>query len=186
MLTWNVGGLSANRVLEVLEHFRGSSELQHVHCVMLQEIITEAGSFHAESQQWQLVFGKCEGEFRGEGVAHRTAHKHQQTTVVTAGIATTLTTQHTQLRVLSGHIPHHATIPQTEAILHGWGDVLQGRICVLGMDANETFRPALANRPGCYASTGRGELILEWLLSVDLKLPPQDLVTPTYHPTTPR
>ena len=181
-LTWNVGGLSANRVLEVLEHFRESPELQHVHFVMLQEIITEAGSFHAESQQCQLVFGKCEGEFRGEGVAHRTTHKHQHTVVNTAGIATTLVTQRTTIRVLSGHIPHRATIPQTEAILHGWGDMLQGRVAVLGMDANETFRPPLAGRPGCYASTGRGEVILEWLLSMSLKFPPQDLATPTYHP----
>ena len=129
-----------------------------------------------------LFFGKSEGEFRGEGVAHRSTHRHQHTTVTTAGIATTLITQHTSIRVLSGHIPHHATIPQTEAILQGWKDILEGRILVLGMDANETFRPPLAGRPGCYASTGRGELILEWLLSMNLKLPPQDLATPTYHP----
>ena len=97
-------------------------------------------------------------------------------------VATTIVTQHTHIRVLAGHVPHHATIPQTEALLHPWGETLQGRVVVLGMDANETFRPPLADKPGCYACTGRGEVILEWLLSRDLKLPPQDLLTPTYHP----
>ena len=63
--------------------------------------------------------------------------------------------------------------------------MLQGGVQVLGMDANETFRPPLAGRPGCYASTGRGELILEWMLSLNIKLPPQDLATPTYHPYNP-
>ena len=185
LLTWNVGGLTADKVLEVLEHFRGSTELQNMEVVMLQEIITSAGSFHSESQHWQIVFGKCEGEFRGEGVAHRTTYKHQRTVVMPGRVATTVVLQRRHIRVLSGHIPHHATIQHTATMLQQWGDTLQGRTAVLGMDANETFRPPMGDRPGCYACTGRGEVVLDWLLSEDLKLPPQDLHTPSYYPYNP-
>ena len=150
---------------------------------MLQEIITDAGAKHLESDHWQIVYGKIEGEFRGEGVAHRCEHKHQQTTVVPGAILTTLcVTARARLRVLSGHIPHHATIPQTEDMLHRWGELLGGGKVVLGMDANETFKPPLHCTEGGYACTGRGETVLGWMASHDLRMPPQQLHIPTYHP----
>ena len=149
---------------------------------MLQEIITDAGSKHAEPDHWQIVFGKLEGEFRGEAVAHKLEYKHQQTTVVPGALLTTLTTNHTRLRVLAGHIPHHATIPQTEDKMQPWNHAFTKGKLVIGVDANETFRPPLHNTEGGYACTGRGELILGWLATHDISLPPQDLATPTYHP----
>ena len=150
---------------------------------MLQEIITDAGAKHLESDHWQIVYGKIEGEFRGEGVAHRCEHKHQQTTVAPGAILTTIcVTVRARLRVLSGHIPHHATIPQTEDMLYRWGELLGEGKVVLGMDANETFKPPLHCTEGGYACTGRGEAVLGWMASHDLRMPPQQLHIPTYHP----
>ncbi|CAE7944187.1 unnamed protein product [Symbiodinium sp. KB8] len=180
--SWNVGGLTASNALQVLENLRGKAYFDRIQLVMFQEIITNAGNKHAESDHWQIVYGKVEGEFRGEAIAHRSHHKHQQTTILPGAILTTICTATTRLRVLSGHIPHHATIPQTEDMLQQWGYALAKHKLVLGVDANETFRPPLHNTEGGYACTGRGDSILSWMASQDIRLPPQDLSTPTYHP----
>ena len=52
---------------------------------------------------------------------------------------------------------------------------------VLGWDANETFT---ATPGGEYflSHTGRGEMALQWMAQLDLKLPPQNLAKPTFHP----
>ena len=111
--TWNVGGLTADKVLEVLESFGGHAELQALHILMLQEIITEPGLFHAESDNWQLVYGKQSKELRGEGIAHTTAYSHHNSTVSKAAVHTQIRSKQgtSALRATSGHIPHHATIP---------------------------------------------------------------------------
>ena len=74
---------------------------------MLQEVITEAGSKHVEFQHWQLVFGKLDGEFMGEAVAHKSNHKHQQTQVLPGALTTTLVIR--KFRVLAGHPRNHTT-----------------------------------------------------------------------------
>ena len=180
--TWNVGGLSADKMLEVLDAFGGSPELHDIHFVLLQEIITEPGLHHAESDSWQIVFGKMEGEFRGEGVAHTTTFSHHRSRVL-PGAVTTQLRSNLACTVIAGHIPHHATIAQTEAMLSSWRDATQTRRAILGFDAKETFTtPPPPSGRGCYASTGRGHTILNWLTREDYTIPPQQLHVPSYHP----
>ena len=181
--TWNVGGLSADKMLEVLDAFGGSPELKDIQFVLLQEIITEPGLHHAESDSWQIVFGKMEGEFRGEGVAHTTTFSHHRSKVLPGAVLTQLRSKQGNLActTIAGHIPHHATIAQAEAILSGWGDATQTRRAILGFDANETFTAPPSGR-GCYATTGRGHAVLNWLTQEDYTIPPQQLHIPSYHP----
>ena len=151
----------------------------------MQELITEPGLYHAETDDWQLVFGKIEGEFRGEGIAHHKAYTHHRSKVLTGGVTTQLKHKQTRsiVNALSGHIPHHATIPQTQAILMEWGETLGTSHLLLGMDANETFAPPIAATAGCYAQTGRGDVILEWTAEhKHHHPPPQQLHLPSYHP----
>ncbi|CAE7690139.1 unnamed protein product [Symbiodinium sp. CCMP2592] len=144
-MTWNVGGLTADNLLKLLDTFSGSPDLHCVTIVLLQEIICEQGLSHAESDTWQVVYGKREGEFRGEGVAHTSEHyTHHHSRVTSGGVITTLkaTTDKATVRTLAGHIPHHATIPETETILSEWGDGLgDHKRCLLGLDANESLLP---------------------------------------------
>ena len=139
-------------------------------------------AFH-EDQGWVIVYGKNEGDWRGTAIAYRSGeHKHINTKLLMSGIATTLTnirgTKGT--RYLSGHIPHHATIAQTERILGSWEPTLTKARMILGFDANETY--ADPDGEGWRAQGGRGEAILEACARAGIQFPSQDLPTPTYHP----
>ncbi|CAE7690154.1 pol [Symbiodinium sp. CCMP2592] len=185
-MAWNVGGLTADNLLKLLDTFDGSPDLNCVTLVLVQEIICDPGLFHSESDTWQLVYGKCIGEFRGECIAHQTKHcTHHRSQVCTGGVTTTLQslTNKNTVRAHAGHIPHRATIPQTESILAEWESNLgdQPR-CLLGLDANETFTPPLTHVSGCYATSGRGEAILDWTNRHGFTLPPQQLHVPSYYP----
>ena len=173
-MTWNIGGLTAAKLLTTLTDFAGSPELKDINVILVQELITEPGLYHAETDDWQLVFGKIEGEFRGEGIAHHKAYTHHRSKVLTGGVTTQLKHKQTRsiVNALSGHIPHHATIPQTQAILMEWGETLGTSHLLLGMDANETFAPPIAATAGCYAQTGRGDVILEWTAEHNITIPP--------------
>ena len=50
------------------------------------------------------------------------------------------------------------------------------------MDANETFNNVSQHTAGGTANTGRGDLILQWMLQQNLTLPPQQNHLPTYCP----
>ena len=154
---------------------------------MLQEIITDPGLFHAESENWQLVYGKQKYEFRGEGIAHTKAYSHHSSTVSKAAVHTHIRSKRgtLALRITSGHIPHHATIPQTEAILSTWEGIHPRGRTILGFDANETFTPPSTGATGCHATTGRGAITLDWLEHAGYTLPPQQLRTPSYYPYNP-
>ena len=124
LLSWNVGGVTARNMLDILEDFRGSAELSSTTVCLLQEIICERGLFHEESERWQIVFGKTEAEFRGEAIAHLSApFSHHNSHCIPGAVATTLKLRQTSttFRTLAGHIPHHATIPATEDMLLTWG-----------------------------------------------------------------
>ena len=182
-MTWNVGGVTAAKLLTTLADFAGSPELKNINVVLVQELITEPGLYHAETDDWQLVFGKMEGEFRGEGIAHRKAYTHHRSKVLTGGVTTQLKhkpTRHT-INTLSGHIPHHATTPQTQAILMEWGATLGTSHLLLGVDANETFA-RLPHQSQQRRETGRGDVILEWTAEHNITVPPQQLHLPSYHP----
>ena len=86
---------------------------------------------------------------------------------------------------LSAHVPHHATTAHTETLLAQWGDcaALRQRRVLVGMDANEQFTPSPhTGNQQAQAHTSRAEAILAWQQRVGLRLPPQDLATPSHFP----
>ncbi|CAE7205709.1 unnamed protein product [Symbiodinium sp. CCMP2592] len=143
LATWNVGGLTADGTLDLLRTFGGAKHLCMLHVIMLQEIITNAGKFFKEKWGWKMVYGKQEGEFRGEAIAFRTEVASHTQSAVTSGAVSTVLRLHTSEKwgLLSGHIPHHATIPEVDTMLHHWGEqpALKTPKAAIGMDANEQF-----------------------------------------------
>ena len=114
-------------------------------------------------------------------MAHRNHHSSSMTGAVVTALKNNQT--HTTFRILAGHIPRHATIPATEQILAQWGEQLVGHTkAYVGMDANETFNNVSQHTVGGTANTGRGDLILQWMLQQNLTLPPQQNHLPTYCP----
>ena len=226
MLTWNVGGAGAKKVLDILLTLsRGGgphANLATVNVVTLQEVICEPGIHIESSENWTLVMGKMDTEWRGEGVAYdNLKYCHTQAESLEGGLSVVLWggktaqrappdaptttdtptpppqttntptttppcsneghTKPTMVGVLSAHLPHHATIPQTERILTGWGacTALAEMRVILGGDLNETFREL---EMGAAASTGRGETLLRWMEEHELRLPDQAMDEPSYHP----
>ena len=151
---------------------------------MLQEIICEPGNFEEHSSLWTLVFGKKEGEWRGEGVAYLREHFGHVAPHVQAG-AVSIALTHVgggRTGVMASHMPHHATVPQARQLLTEWGDGphMQVRRVMVGADMNETLRQSVSLEVA--ATTSRGEEILEWMHEHNMFLPDQQLATPTYHP----
>ena len=96
-------------------------------------------------------------------------------------MCTTLQMGDLRFLALSGHLPHHATIPETADIINTWEQqYLWEAKGVLGMDANETFRASANN--SILSETARGELLLDHLSTGDFKFPLQELDKPTYFP----
>ena len=183
MGTWNVGGLTAQNVLELTKSFAGDRDLEKLQVLMLQEVIVEPGVQFLEEQGWTMVCDKNLRDWRGTAIAFRsTAAKHTNSALLPGGIATTLTQANPKqsTRYISGHIPHHATIAQTETLLGGWRDALDRPKVVVGFDANETFSDP--DDQGWRAHTGRGEVVLATMAEHSIQGPPQDLHIPTYHP----
>ncbi|CAE7319888.1 unnamed protein product [Symbiodinium sp. CCMP2456] len=181
--TWNVGGLTAQNALDLPKLFVGHSRLDAVHVLVLQEIICEAGIHFHEQNGWVLVHGKNEGDWRGTGVAYKSAeHGHTNTKLLPAGLATTLAAKGGKrgIRFLAGHIPHHSTIAQAEAIMSAWEHTMQKARLMLGFDANETFTDEDGEGPRGH--TGRGEVILQAVATCGGRVGPQQIDTPTYHP----
>ncbi|CAE7528629.1 unnamed protein product [Symbiodinium sp. CCMP2592] len=186
LATWNVGGLTADGTLDLLRTFGGAKHLCMLHVIMLQEIITNAGKCFKEKWGWKMVYGKQEGEFRGEAIAFRTdVASHTQSTV-TSGAVSTVLRLHTSEKwgLLSGHIPHHATIPEVDTMLHHWGDqpALRTPKAAIGTDANEQFAESRITPTTTQAHTGRGETVLNWSTHHGFRLPPQAMNQPSYYP----
>ena len=187
MATWNVGGLSAANALEMLQAIGGNKALSSVQVFLFQEIVTEPGKYYAHNHVWKLAFGKQEGEWRGEGVAFRKhTATHTNTQVMTGGVAIVLrSTLGHKWGALSAHVPHHATTAHTETLMAQWGECAALRQCrvLVGMDANEQFTPSPhTGNQQAQAHTSRAEAILAWQQRVGLRLPPQDLATPSHFP----
>ena len=181
--TWNVGGLTAQNVLELTKSFAGDRDLEDLQVLMMQEVIAEPGLQFLEDRGWTLVFGKNSRDWRGTAIAFRSsAAKHTNSMLLPGGITTTLTTNTTRqaTQYIAGHIPHHATLAQAEEMLGGWQPTPTKPRVILGVDANETYTDP--DQQGWRAHTGRGELILATLDSQGFCTPPQELHTPTYHP----
>ena len=177
VLTWNVGGLSPDRILQLLCDLR-SERIQPFFAsfvICLQEVITEAGKHTLERQDIQLVFGKQESEWRGTGIAHTADLSHCQHKMLSCGSSAIIRGDNLRMTVLSGHIPHHATVSECGDILATWDSQVQNRRerTVVGSDCNETFKPGADNE--IHSESARGELLLTWWMAKGGIVPPQAL-----------
>ncbi|CAE7292357.1 pol [Symbiodinium microadriaticum] len=156
----------------------------HRNLEAVQEIIVEVGRFFDDNGSWTLLAGKKAGEWRGTAVAFKSTFAHSSGTVHHRACSVVLSDGKTTMGVLSGHIPHHATVEETQQILGDWEDskaMLQHKL-IVGMDANEVFHQS-ENTPGFpKGNTARGEVILQWMAEHSLLFPPQELHKPTYFP----
>ena len=147
--------------------------------MLLQEIIAEPEIQFHEAHDWVLVFGKHQRDWRGVGIAYRSRHlKHSNTKLLPVGIVTTLSTHEGKrgLRVLAGHVPHHATIAFTEHCMLEWGGTLAKARVLAGVDANEVFTDPDGQGPR--AHTGRGEAILASMAAAGANLHMQEPAHP--------
>ena len=153
------GGLNADKVLELTRNFDGDPTLRMARILLLQEVVTEPGLYFDARYDWVLIYGKKEGEWRGEGVLyHRSQGLHHHSKVHRHAISTTIRCQHSgaKTRLLSAHLPHHASLELTAVLLSDWGHgVPKGKVW-LGIDANETFTSRLQRR-GHRSHTQPGE-----------------------------
>ena len=171
-------------VLTFLDSFRGHAQLSRVVLVHIQEIIVEVGRFFDDNGNWILLAGKKAGEWRGTAVAFKSTFSHSSATVHQRACSVILTDDENTLGVLSGHIPHHATVDETQQILEDWrhSKAVNQRKLVVGMDANEVFHHS-DNTPGFpKGNTARGDVILQWTAEHSLLFPPQELHKPTHYP----
>ena len=115
----------------------------------------------------------------GTAIAHNSAVTHSQTKLLQCGLSCMLQWGRQRFAGLSGHLPHHATIAETAAILDSWSAQLEGCFRgLLGWDANETFVLHTVNKM-LTSQTARGEHILNWLAARNLDTPEQQLDKPT-------
>ena len=176
--------------MEVLRGIRGSpgsplKEKGRASFVLLQELIVDEGIQYLNADGWILVSGKTSREWRGEGIAFRTGMGvHENSKVMHAAVVTTFVAFSGRLRIrlASVHIPHHATVPQTEEILASLEQIWDYGKVLVGIDANKTF---LAADRGERATSARGEAILNWMTRGRGKLPDQCLEEPTHFPYNP-
>ena len=184
MCTWNLGGMTPPKVLTFLDNFRGHAQLSRVVLVYIQEIIVEVGRFFDDNGNWTLLAGKKAGEWRGTAVAFKSTFAHSAGTVHHRACSVVLSDGKNTMGVISGHIPHHATVEETQQILGDWGDskaVHQHKL-IVGLDANEVFHYS-ENTPGFpKGNIARGEVIFQWLAEHSLLFPAQELHKPTHFP----
>ncbi|CAE7726322.1 kif1 [Symbiodinium sp. CCMP2592] len=184
VISWNVGGLTSAKALEVILALRrhGIQPFCDSLIVFLQEIICEGGKYHAALDELQMVFGKRTEDWRGNAIMHTSNLRHTRGKLLPCSISCTLSSDTLRLGAFSIHIPHHATLSATEQILQELHAHLQshGR-AVIGIDANETFEPARQQRQ-VKACTARGELLLEWFEEEGCHFPEQQLHEPSHFP----
>ena len=92
-------------VLALTHHFAGDPNLETLNVLLLQEVVTEPGKLFHEHKGWVLIYGKHADDWRGTGIAYKNSqHKHSNASLLSVGIATTLTTHRVKrgIRFLAG------------------------------------------------------------------------------------
>ena len=117
------------------------------------------GDTKESSAKWQLLGHRQEEEWRGVGIAYDiNVFKHSAPWHRANTYKAKLTTGDFTFVGMSVHVPHHATVDQTNELLsecyHGFR---AGDKVIVGMDANEEFKQ---RQVGTVARTARGEAIL--------------------------
>ncbi|CAE7277276.1 unnamed protein product [Symbiodinium sp. CCMP2592] len=187
--TWNLGGLTPSKTLEVLlPAIRGAPPLHKVDVWCFQEVVVPEGIKYDADRNWRMVSGKTDRDWRGVAVAFRTSlGTHSRTSLSRAALSTCIVNGGNILcGAASYHLPHHATVDQVGVQLAALAEhpaIRESRV-FLGVDANET----LTARPGgqiAVAHTARGDFLLTWMLDHRLRLPPQLLEQPSHFPYNP-
>ena len=185
--TWNLGGMSPEKALDLLSGFQGTPDLSRLQVVFLQEMTTSGGPHFAYNETWMLLHGKRDVEWRGCGVAFlKILGHHESTSIRKAALCTVLrTSDNKALGLLAGHISHRFSIAQTAEALSDWGisPTMSCTRTLLGFDANETFlQPGGALGQTTLSCTGRGEQFLQWALENGVSFPQQSMECPSYYP----
>ena len=184
VLSWNVGGLTSAKALEVILALRRGRihPFANTLVVLLQEVMCDPGKFHLELGELQMLFGKGTEDWRGNAVVHTANLRHSRGKVLPSAVTCVLTSEELRFSAASLHIPHHATLSQTEQILQQLEPHSNTtHKAVLGVDANETFSEAHSSKQ-ISAHTARGELLLHWFEAQELHFPQQALHLPSHFP----
>ncbi|CAE7027707.1 unnamed protein product [Symbiodinium sp. CCMP2592] len=152
--TWNVGGLDILRCAQLLDDMAGQTALRPTGILLLQEIVVPDPGI----QYHVTIYGKLENDWRGEGIAYEgDLGNHERSCCMPGAIATTVKLHEGQrLGLLSGHIPHHATIQQVDNMVHGWSE-----------------------------AHWQGNALLQWAVEQDLYFPEPALQDPSHFPYNP-
>ncbi|CAE7709541.1 unnamed protein product, partial [Symbiodinium necroappetens] len=183
VLTWNVGGLTIEKSLQLLRDLRKERihPFDSAFILCLQEIIMEQGKAVQEQGDLQCICGKQETDWRGTGIVHTSQFKRSRNKLLRSGYSSCLTMGELRVTVVSGHMPHHATMAEADEIATSWLQQLRpAPKAVLGMDANETFSLGISGKT--ITHSGRGEQLLAALGAADLRTPPQQLEKPSFFP----
>ena len=169
------------KVLDFLTNFGGHAAPSQVVLVHIQEIIVDVGIAFAENDAWTLVAGKKAGEWRGRAIAFRSSYTHTATTIHHRACSVVISDGKHKWGIISGHIPHHASLDETQ-------EILQHKL-VLGLDSGEVFAQSGVTPGFPRGTTARGGAIVHWMAEHSLLFPPQELHKPThflYSGQTPR
>ena len=109
--------------------------------VLPQEIICNSGKAHTEVEDWQIFFGKRPEAWRGTAIVHPVNARHSRGRILPGAVSCTLTADTMRFGALSIHIPHHATLSQTEQILQALQPHTDSTLKVaVGMDERNFLR----------------------------------------------
>ena len=138
------------------------------------------------SEEWIVVAGKQDGEWRGRAIAVKKqlgVIRHRQ--VGRNGLGVTLATAEGHVGVLNVHLPPKYTLNDTGKQLEDWKTMQaakEHRLVVLG-DLSETFtRAEETDAKGLTHRTARGALITQWFEDIEVEAPPQQIHVPSCHP----
>ena len=137
-----------------------------------------------ESDKWTPVAGKKANEWRGTAIAFRSTYTHVHTTIHDRGCSLVLSNSKHKWGVRSRHIPHHATLDDTQEIIQHWlrSKAMEQSRLVIGLDANEVFLSSETAQYFPRRPAVRGESILHWMTENSLVFLPQELQRPTHFP----
>ncbi|CAE7712228.1 pol [Symbiodinium sp. CCMP2592] len=182
-VTWNVGGLTPLRALQLLRDLR-KERIHPFHesfVLLLQEIVVDEGKHTHELDDIQMIAGKRTDDWRGTAIAHTADMQHNRHKLLDHANCAVICMNKLRVTVTSGHIPHHCTVIECCGILENWKQHVQGdRKIVIGMDANETFKAG--HETDVLSDSARGELILTWWMALKGDFPIQQLAKPSYYP----
>ena len=168
-------------MLTLLDSFAKIPGLDGIRLWFLQELSLPEGDTKVSSARWQLLGHRQHEEWRGVGIAYDTmTFTHTEPQYRANAYSCSVHTGRTSFVAISLHVPHHATVDQTNELLTVSLERIQfGAKMIVGMDANEEFQERTV---GTVAQSARGEVILAAVADVEGRFPPQSMAEPSHFP----